>query len=132
MKEHSIPEGERNLFVGKSLLALGEASCPRLEDEVRMRGGSVVTTKEDADFIIVRLVRYAKIIIANYSMFLTEKYIISGSKLCWEEQDERIRAKFRTECWLEQCIHKERICESDEHISFYPLRETEPVAGEMF
>ena len=57
-KQCVIPEGERDLFVGKKFLALGEASSPRLEEEVRLRGGTTAIDKEDADYIIVRIVRY--------------------------------------------------------------------------
>jgi hypothetical protein len=65
VKDYSIPEGERDLFVGKSFLALGEASSPKLEEEVRLRGGTVVTVKEDADYIIVRLVRYVLLVTSH-------------------------------------------------------------------
>ena len=57
--EHTIPDGERNLFVGKVFAALGEACGPRLDEEIRLRGGTVTTEKEEADYIIVRIVRYA-------------------------------------------------------------------------
>jgi len=36
--------------------------------------------------------------------------LVSRSKLYREEQDQSLRAKFRTECWLERCIFEERLC----------------------
>lgn len=45
------------------------------------------------------------------------------------EQDEVARSKYRTECWLERCIHEERVCVLDDHVSFKPLDIDLPVAG---
>lgn len=33
----------------------------------------------------------------------------SGSKLYKSEQNASLKAKYRTECWLERCIYEERI-----------------------
>lgn len=53
----------------------------------------------------------------------------SGSKLYRDEIDDCIRAKYRTECWLEHSVFHERISEPDENISFTLLRITTPVPG---
>lgn len=45
------------------------------------------------------------------------------------EEDESLRRKYRTDCWLEQCIYEERICAPDEQVSFIPLDIQLPVAG---
>lgn len=55
----------------------------------------------------------------------------SGSKFYREETEERFRAKYRTECWLERCLSEERICPPDAHISFVPLRVITPVPGKL-
>ena len=53
----------------------------------------------------------------------------SGSKLYREEDDPILRAKYRTECWLEQCIYEDRICAAEDHVSFVPLAIDIPISG---
>ena len=53
----------------------------------------------------------------------------SGGVFWREEGDEHERAKYRTECWVEQCIFEERICAPNEHITFTPLKVNTPVEG---
>jgi len=48
------------------------------------------------------------------------------------EEDENIRSKYRTECWLEQCIYADRICAPEEQISSVPLKIQIPVFGRSF
>ncbi|KAF8963182.1 twin BRCT domain-containing protein [Flammula alnicola] len=38
-----------------------------------------------------------------------------------DEDVDFIIAKYRTECWLEQCIYEDRICAPEEQVSFVPL-----------
>jgi hypothetical protein len=47
-----------------------------------------------------------------------------------DEEDQAIRAKYRTECWLEQCMFDERLCSPDEQVTFLPLVVRTPVPGE--
>ena len=48
----------------------------------------------------------------------------SGSKLYVDETDAALKPRYRTECWLEGCLSRERICSVDEHPSFSPLSHT--------
>ena len=48
----------------------------------------------------------------------------SGSKLYVDEADATLKPRYRTECWLEGCLSRERICSVDEHPSFSPLPHT--------
>ena len=36
--------------------------------------------------------------------------LANSSQLYQLESDEREREKYRTECWLEACLHEERLC----------------------
>ncbi len=91
-----------------------------------------MSTAEDdeVDFIIVRLVSY---VCSPPSFPWRTRILISlhyrGSKIYRMEEDESLRRKYRTDCWLEQCIYEERICAPDEQVSFIPLDITLPVAG---
>ncbi|KAG0705816.1 hypothetical protein DFH29DRAFT_904916, partial [Suillus ampliporus] len=90
------------LFVGYRFRLLGEAKCANVRTAIESGGGVVMDEDTDnVDFIVVRL--------------------ISGSKLYQNEPDETLRAKYRTECWLEHSVFLERICEPHENISFTPL-----------
>jgi hypothetical protein len=53
----------------------------------------------------------------------------SGSKFYRDEEDQAARAKYRTECWLEQCMFDERLCSPDEQVTFLPLVVQTPVPG---
>ncbi|KJA25092.1 hypothetical protein HYPSUDRAFT_214141 [Hypholoma sublateritium FD-334 SS-4] len=98
------------IFAGKRVRALGEAKGAVVRNAVEQLGGYISTVEdEEVDFIIVRLV--------------------SGSKIYRMEEDEYLRRKYRTDCWLEQCIYEERICAPDEQVSFVPLDIQLPVAG---
>ncbi|KAG2147749.1 uncharacterized protein EDB93DRAFT_1146459 [Suillus bovinus] len=96
------------LFAGYCFRLLGEAKCANVRNAID-RGGGVVMDEDtdDVDFIVVRL--------------------ISGSKLYQNEPDERLRAKYRTECWLEHSVFQERICGPHENISFRPLSLPYPI-----
>lgn len=48
----------------------------------------------------------------------------SGSKLYIDEADPALRPRYRTECWLEACLSRERICSLEEHPTFSPLSHT--------
>ncbi|KAG1735309.1 uncharacterized protein EDB91DRAFT_1144813 [Suillus paluster] len=90
------------LFSGYRFSLLGEAKCVNVRTAIENGGGVVMDEDADnVDFIVVRL--------------------ISGSKLYQNEPDETLRAKYRTECWLEHSVFQERICEPHENISFMPL-----------
>lgn len=90
------------LFAGYRFRLLGEAKCVNVRNAIDRGGGMVMDEDtDDVDFIVVRL--------------------ISGSKLYQNEPDETLRAKYRTECWLEHSVFQERICGPHENISFRPL-----------
>ncbi|KAL5525831.1 hypothetical protein ACEPAG_7168 [Sanghuangporus baumii] len=107
---NQIPEGELILFAGLRFRALGEASGPKLTEALELRGGAVIVDADaEVDFIVVRLV--------------------SGSTFYRNEPSQTERQKFRTECWIEQCMFEERICTEDEHPAFVPLRIPTPLPG---
>ncbi|GBE88429.1 hypothetical protein SCP_1302440 [Sparassis crispa] len=108
----SSSSGSSNLFAGLKFRTLGEARCQNVRTALEEGGGSLVSDDapdEEVDYIIVRL--------------------ISGSSLYRAEGDERVRHKYRTECWLERCIFQERVCEPTEHVSFSPLKIRTPIDG---
>jgi DNA replication regulator DPB11 len=41
-----------------------------------------------------------------------------------DEADPTLRTHYRTECWLEGCLSRERICSLEEHPTFSPLPHT--------
>jgi len=41
-----------------------------------------------------------------------------------DEADPALRPCYRTECWLEGCLSRERICSLEEHPTFSPLPHT--------
>lgn len=53
----------------------------------------------------------------------------SGSKLYLNEADPTLRPRYRTECWLEGCLSRERICHIEEHPAFSPLPHTIHLSG---
>ncbi|KAI5119449.1 hypothetical protein M0805_008386 [Coniferiporia weirii] len=105
-----IPEGEQNLFTGLRFRALGDADEPKLTQALELRGGTVHTDPEaDVDFIIVRLA--------------------SGGTFYRKEPSGGNQDKYRTECWIEQCIFEEKICAVGEHPAFVPLGSSMPISG---
>ncbi|KAH8831551.1 hypothetical protein DL96DRAFT_1705981 [Flagelloscypha sp. PMI_526] len=83
----SIPK----IFVGKKFWALGEAKSVTVRKAIEDRAGALVSpqdySEDEIDFILVRLA--------------------SGSQFYIDEGDELVRDKYRTECWLEQCVLEE-------------------------
>ncbi|KAI9460325.1 hypothetical protein HD554DRAFT_2323900 [Boletus coccyginus] len=132
------PEGVSatpTLFAGYIFRLLGEARCSNVRFAIE-NGGGVVTDDdaEEPSFIIVRLIRYVpsgRLAVALWNSTLTLTTLVvcrgSGSKLYHDEFDDYVRAKYRTECWLEHSVFHERICEPDENVSFTPLRIATPV-----
>lgn len=55
--------------------------------------------------------------------------MLSGSKLYIDEADPALRPRYRTECWLEACLSRERICPVEEHPAFSPLPHTIHLSG---
>ncbi|KAJ7576872.1 hypothetical protein C8J56DRAFT_1031650 [Mycena floridula] len=105
-----VVTSERSIFSGLRFRLLGEAKQEHVRSAIQGGGGMVVTgDQKTVDFIIVRLV--------------------TGSKLYREEYDEDEKSKYRTECWLEQCIHEDRLCEADEHVAYLPLGIDIPIIG---
>ncbi|KAF8190003.1 hypothetical protein K438DRAFT_1971489 [Mycena galopus ATCC 62051] len=95
-------------FTGLRFLLRGETNSATARKAIEGAGGTVVRGG-DADYIIVRL--------------------NSGSALYLAETSAEVRARYRSECWLESCLLDDRICAPDEHASFMPLDIPLPVAG---
>ncbi|KAF8872587.1 hypothetical protein BD779DRAFT_1613786 [Infundibulicybe gibba] len=91
--------------------ALGEAKSASVREAIEQSGGVMVVDgdEDEVDYIIVRLV--------------------SGSKLYRMEIDKTQQLKYRTECWLERCIFRDKICPTEEHASFAPLKIETPIPG---
>ena len=68
-------------------------------------------------------------VISPYLQLRLTSLVNSGSKLYREEDNPILRSKYRTECWLEQCIYEERICAAEDHVSFVPLAIDIPISG---
>ncbi|PPR02379.1 hypothetical protein CVT24_011721 [Panaeolus cyanescens] len=104
------PASVTKIFLGMTIRALGEAKAPNVRMAVEQLGGKMSNSEdEEVDFIVVRL--------------------ISGSKIYRGEDDPLMRTKYRTECWLEKCLHEERICEPEENPAYVPLDIPLPVSG---
>ncbi|KAH7906812.1 hypothetical protein BJ138DRAFT_1071221 [Hygrophoropsis aurantiaca] len=104
------PSASSTLFRGYRFRLLGEARSPSVRAAIEGGNGTIVDDDGDeVDFVVVRL--------------------ISGSKLYKAELDESLRAKYRTECWLEHSVFLERICDPTENVAFVPLGIQLPVLG---
>ena len=129
----SASSSNSRLFAGYKFRAFGEAKGPKLREALEEHGGQWLTQDEeqDADFLIVRLVRC--VLRVSYRSISKKWHFLKPSDsggLFWrEEDDEDERAKYRTECWVERCIFEERICAPDEHVTFTPLKIRTPVEG---
>ncbi|KAF7336075.1 hypothetical protein MSAN_02321500 [Mycena sanguinolenta] len=97
------------VFAGLRFFLREETDSVTARKAIAGAGGAVVRGGDDADYIIVRL--------------------ISGSALYLAETSDAMRARYRSECWLERCLLVDRICEPDEHASFVPLGIPLPVPG---
>jgi DNA replication regulator DPB11 len=129
-KTGAVTGSSNLLFSGLKFKTLGEAKCQNVKTEIEGCGGRMVNGDEEADvdFIVVRLVRYARYPFSIPTILIV---IRSGSKIYRDEADEHERPKYRTECWLERCMFEERICLPDEHVSFTPLTIDTPVPGKF-
>ncbi|KAJ7982935.1 hypothetical protein DFH06DRAFT_1318411 [Mycena polygramma] len=105
---HASADAPSTVFAGLRFLLRGETDTATVRDAIEKAGGAVVRG-EDVDYIIVRLV--------------------SGSALYRADPSLSARARYRTECWLEQCACMDRVCAPDEHASFVPLGVPLPVPG---
>lgn len=95
------------IFAGMCFRVRAEARSASVRSAIESCGGTWVENEDEEeriDFVIVRLV--------------------SGSKLYVDEADATLKPHYRTECWLESCLSRERICSVDEHPSFSPLPHT--------
>ncbi|KAL0578787.1 protein kinase activating protein dpb11 [Marasmius crinis-equi] len=105
------------IFSGRKFLLLGEADSAGVRDAIHQRGGSFLDGPEACnpqhenlvDFVVVRLA--------------------SGSNLLPSSASPSFRRRFRTECWLEQCIFEDHVCEPDQHVSFTPIGIPCPIEG---
>jgi hypothetical protein len=109
------PAGNRGVFTGKRVYAAGAANCLGLRQPLMDNGAIWLDHNDDlasADFVLVRL---------------------AESAIIWQQnQDEQIRSRMRTECWVEQCLHDDRMCAPNEHMTFTPLRVMLPLNGEHY
>ncbi|KAF5326934.1 hypothetical protein D9619_004296 [Psilocybe cf. subviscida] len=113
------PEAEApiqpQIFAGLRIRPMGEARGASVRAAIEARGGLVVGGDEaddgwdEVDYVVVRLV--------------------SGSKLFLQEDSPALRLKYRTECWLEQCLYEDRVCAPAENVAFVPLGVETPVPG---
>jgi hypothetical protein len=119
----------RHIFNGMLFCVLGEADTPAVRSAIQENGGTVTSEYsspgDDVDIYLVRLIRCvaAKVLSHNADS------VLSGSKLYRREQDQAVQAKYRTECWLERCLHEERVCQAEDHVSFMPLAVNLPIPG---
>ncbi|KAK7678565.1 hypothetical protein QCA50_018437 [Cerrena zonata] len=106
------------IFANMTFRLLGEARSANVKGVIEGAGGKVLRTHgedgtgdddEDVDIVLVRLV-------SGRTIFHSASMTIPPSK-------------FRTECWLERCLFEERICAPEEHVSFRPLENREPIKG---
>ncbi|KAI9442471.1 hypothetical protein H4582DRAFT_1284064 [Lactarius indigo] len=112
---HVAPEPDGSklpIFSGMRFRVRAEARSASVRSAIENCGGIWVENEDEEeriDFVIVRLV--------------------SGSKLYVDEADATLKPRYRTECWLEGCLSRERICSVDEHPSFSPLPHTIHLPG---
>lgn len=127
----SPPPVNPNLFLGKTFRAMGEARSAVVRQAIAKGGGRLVSedSDEDVDYVLVRLVRLVIYWPLVRRCLAHVPVSCSGSKLYREEPDAHERTKYRTECWLEGCVHFDRICAPHEHISFAPISVQTPVDG---
>lgn len=100
-------DSKPQMFAGMRFRVRAEARSASVRSAIESCGGTWIENEdeeESIDFVIVRLV--------------------SGSKLYVDETDATLKPRYRTECWLEGCLSRERICSLDEHPSFSPLSHT--------
>ncbi|KAJ7137826.1 hypothetical protein C8R44DRAFT_337819 [Mycena epipterygia] len=103
------------VFEGLRFLLRGEADTATVRGAIEGAGGVVLPERgvaalnADADYVIIRLV--------------------GGSALYLAEPSPAMRARYRTECWIEKCLFVDRLCEPEAHVSFVPLRLGLPVQG---
>lgn len=103
-----LPQG---IFSNKTLLLLGDADTHVVRKAIKDAGGTPTDDQDtQVDFVIVRL--------------------LSGSPIFRQYQnDPTLRGRWRTECWLEKCLHTERICEPGDSVAFSPIGIETPVVG---
>jgi DNA replication regulator DPB11 len=115
------------IFAGLKFLLRGETDTATVRGAIEGAGGTVVSQPDaDADYVIVRLVRFA-----CYSDFplVHSPFSCSGSALYRAESCPLARARYRTECWLERCLFADFLCAPDVHVSFVPLGVRLPIPG---
>ncbi|KAJ3755188.1 hypothetical protein EV360DRAFT_50183 [Lentinula raphanica] len=112
---HPHPPPAISIFSKIRFAALGEANHDNVRGAIRKAGGTLVESVDlesgahEVDIIIVRLV--------------------SGSNIFASVESQLVRDKFRTECWLEKCLHEDTLCAPDGHITFTPVGVQCPVSG---
>lgn len=114
------------IFVGMRFQVRAEARSASVRSAIESCGGTWVEDEDEedrVDFVIIRLVRYASLPSLLYA-YSTAQTWHSGSKLYIDEADPTLRPRYRTECWLEGCLSRGRICPFDEHPTFAPLPHT--------
>ncbi|KAF9078080.1 hypothetical protein BDP27DRAFT_1310729 [Rhodocollybia butyracea] len=108
-----------SIFDGLKIAALGEANCQSVKSAVQKAGGTFVEDIESGDLesgadgvdiVIVRLVSGSKTF-ASLSL------------------SPHVREKFRTECWLEKCLHEVYLCPPEAHVTFTPVGVNCPIPG---
>ncbi|KAF5388734.1 hypothetical protein D9757_004856 [Collybiopsis confluens] len=110
-------ESEFGIFSGLRMTALGEASCDNVREAIQSAGGSWV------DFDTMNA--------GDYEIDIILIRLVSGSKLLGSSSSiqKPLRAKVRTECWLEKCLYDSRLLSPDNHVSFTPVDVPCPILG---
>ncbi|KAJ7717673.1 hypothetical protein B0H16DRAFT_1433724 [Mycena metata] len=103
------PSPPSTVFQSLRFLLRGETDTPTVRGAIEGAGGVVRASGEEYDFVVVRLV--------------------SGSPLFRADPSPLARARYRTECWLEQCLFADKLVSPDAHCCFVPLGVEVPVTG---
>ncbi|KAJ7174295.1 hypothetical protein C8R46DRAFT_1080571 [Mycena filopes] len=105
------PSPPSTVFASLRFLLRGETDTPTVRGAIEGAGGAVVLSGDgnEHDFVVVRLV--------------------SGSPLFFADPSPSSRARYRTECWLEQCLFTDTLVPPETHCCFVPLGVRVPIGG---
>ncbi|KZT57908.1 hypothetical protein CALCODRAFT_469090 [Calocera cornea HHB12733] len=108
------PQRKKAIFEGMTFCLIGDAKTAVLEGAIQSSGGIVLNrdsqSSEEGDdpaWFIVRL--------------------NTGARHLPKGTSSRNLAKYVTECWVEECLHEERVCDPGEHVTFRPILVSTPI-----
>ncbi|KAF7331558.1 hypothetical protein MKEN_00035100 [Mycena kentingensis (nom. inval.)] len=96
------------IFSGVKFSLRGEIDTPAVRNAILGAGGEIVDG-DNVDYILVRLA--------------------GGSSIYVKDKAAHLRPKYRTECWLEQCLAMEQIVSAYQHVTFIPINARLPIPG---